>query len=45
MANNKTIKVKLTIRKDLDVDEFLDELNEWMMEKDFINPFFSKREK
>ncbi len=38
MANNKSIKVELTIREDLDVDDFLDKLNDWMFEKDFINP-------
>jgi len=38
MANNKKIKVELTIREDLDVDQFLEDLNDWIIEKDFINP-------
>ena len=38
MANNKKIKVELTIREDLDVGQFLEDLNDWMIEKDFINP-------
>jgi len=38
MANNKTIRIELTIRDDLDVDKFLEELNDWMIDKDFINP-------
>jgi len=38
MANNKKIKVELTIREDLDVAQFLEDLNDWIIEKDFINP-------
>jgi len=28
MANNKKIKVELTIREDLDIDEFFEQLND-----------------
>ena len=44
MANSKKIKVELTIREDLDVGQFLEDLNDWMIEKDFINPIVSINE-
>jgi len=38
MTYNKKIKVELTIREDLDVRQLLEDLNDWMIEKDFIDP-------
>lgn len=40
MADNKKIKLELTIKEDLNTDEFLEELNDWMIKKNFINPLF-----
>ncbi len=39
---NKKIKVELTIREDLDVNKLLDELDDWLIRKNYINPFLSK---
>jgi len=45
LGDNKKIKVELTIRKNLDVDRFLEVLGTWMVEKGYINPIIPMKER